>query len=204
MCWANSDERPALAAKHVTGRRNAYGLFTCLVLGLAELLHGGGTALAARFTLCSIGMRDFDVADQCLAPVHIARAEREMPVAAIRPVGPVKRLTGLRLRELEVREPGRPLEIRYLFGRIATGRQGIPDPSSHTSKYVIVGELTGHSQLKTPRLFRYPAALGGTAYWQWDGNFPCRNLTLEITANIRGRVVERIGLTMLHSDHCGK
>jgi len=185
-------------------RRNAYSLFTCLVLGLAQLPHGGGTAFAARFTLCSVGMRDNNVADQCLAPAHIARAEREMPVAPLRPVGPVKGLTGLRLRELEVRNPGWPLEIRYLFGRIATDCHGRPDPLSHTSRYVIVGELTGHSQLKTPGLFRYPAALGGTAYWQWDGNFPCRNLALEITANIRARVVQRIGLTMLHSDHCGK
>ncbi len=204
MFLANSDERPALAAKHVTIRRNAYSLFACLVLGLAVLLHGGGTALAANFTLCSLGMRDRNVADQCLAPTHIARAELEMSVAPIRPIGPVKRLTGLRLRELEVRNPGRPLEIRYLFGRIATDRHGNPDPSSHTTSYVIVGELTGHSQLKSPRLFRYPAALGGTAYWQWDGNFPCRNLALEITANIRGRVVQRIGPTMLHRDHCGK
>lgn len=193
-----------MAAKHVTPRRNACRLFPCLVLGLAELLHWGGTAVAADFTLCSIGMSDRNVADQCLAPTHIPRAEREMSLAPIRPVGAVKRLTGLILRELEVRNPGRPLEIRYLFGRISTDLHGNPDPSSHTSSYVIVGELTGHSQLKTPRLFRYPAALGGTAYWQWDGNFSCRNLALEITANIRGRVVQRIGLTMLHSDHCGK
>ncbi len=204
MCLANSNERPTLAAKHVTIRRNTYSLFACLVLGLAELLHGGGTALAANFTLCSIGMRDFNVADQCLLPSHIARAEREMSVAPIRPVGPVKRLSGFRLCDLEVRNPGRPLEIRYLFGRIATDFNGNPDPLTHMSSYVIVGELTCHSQLKTPGLFRYPAALGGTAYWQWDGNFPCRNLSLEITANVRSGVVQRIGLTILHRDHCGK
>ncbi len=175
-----------------------FGLIACMLLGLSVYCTEDSTVFAAKTELCSIAMRaDVNLPDRCYPPAAITQAEDTMPVPLVHPVAPVKRLTGLSLHELEVRNPAKPLEILYLFGRIPVDRGGNPDMLSHASKYIIVGELAVRSQLQKPRLFRYPAALGGTAYWQWDANVPSGNLSLDIRANISGSLVRRVGLALL-------
>jgi hypothetical protein len=151
-----------------------------------------------------MGLNDRVVLDRCFPPSRIAQAEGKMAVKPVRPVASAERLTHLPLTQLELRNPGRPLELRYLFGRIPLDAQGHPDLTSRASYYAIVGEMVGLSSLTEPQLFRHRNAFGGTAYIDWSANFHCHTLSLDITSNLRDRVVAALGKAILKDEVCGK
>jgi hypothetical protein len=165
---------------------------------LAESVTTRGTSL------CQIGLADTQIPDRCFPPSRIALVESKMPVRPVRPVASVARAVHLNLVELELRNPRQPIAIQYLFGRVAAGQQGFPDLRSHASRYVIVEELVGLSGLSAPRLFRYRTPTGATAYVQWDANFRCHELSLSVMSNLRGRVIQALGRSILGTEICGK
>jgi hypothetical protein len=155
-------------------------------------------------SLCGLGLQDISIPDQCFPPSRISQVEGMMPVRPVRPVAPMKRLTRLPLTQLELRNPKRPVEVLYLFGRIPSGPHHVADPSSHGSRYAIIGELVGRSSLRKPWLFRHKNPEGGTLYVDWMATFRCHALTLHVTSNLRGRLVGAVGKSILNDEACGK
>ena len=125
-----------------------------------------------------------------------------MPVRPLRPVQAVSRVTHLPLVEVELRDPGHPIGIQYLFGHIARGERGLADLASHASRYVIVGEVIGLSQLVRPMLFRHRSPTGKTLYVEWHANLHCHNLSLSVVSNVKSLMVKRLGKTLLTSEKC--
>lgn len=155
-------------------------------------------------SLCQMGLNDREVPDRCFPPSRIAQAEGMMSVKPVRPVASAERLTHLPLTQVEIRNPGRPIGLNYLFGRIPLDDRGRPDFTSRAGRYAIVGEVVGLSSLTGPQLFRHRNPFGGTAYIDWNANFRCRNLSLDITSNLRGKVVASLGEAILNDEVCGK
>ncbi|MBV9282738.1 MAG: hypothetical protein JOZ41_21895 [Chloroflexi bacterium] len=155
-------------------------------------------------SLCGLGLADISVRDQCFPPSRIEQVEGMMPVRPVRPVALVERLAHLPLTQLEVRNPGHPIEVRYLFGRIPFGAHRVADPSSQASRYAIVGELVGRSSLRKSWLFRHKDPEGGTLYVDWMADFRCHDLSVDVTSNLRGRLVGAVGKGILNEEVCGK
>jgi len=180
---------------------------TLLLLSVVAAAPPSSLAASPRplgASLCQIGLHDVGIPDQCLPPPRIVSAESKMSVNPVRPVDSVARIAHLHLVQLELRRPRRPLEIRYLFGRIPLDQRRRPDLGSRVSHYVIVGELVGLSNLSKPRLFFYKSAEGRIAYVSWAANFRCHDLSLNITSNLQGRLIRSLGRSILNAEVCGK
>ncbi len=155
-------------------------------------------------SLCQLGLADIFVPDQCFPPAKIGVAESKMSVRPIRPVDAASRITHLPLTQLKIRNPGHPLEIQYLFGHVSYGYHGLPDLGSHASRYVIVGELIARSQFNRRTLFRYKTPFGTTAYSEWSANFHCHDLSVSVTSNVEGRLIQSLGRSIVQEESCGK
>lgn len=157
------------------------------------------SSMAAGVSLCALGPDP--VPDWCLPPSKVRIAEARMPVTAVDPVKVVWKAARLRLTEVELRLPKHPLEISYRFGTIPRTNLGGGGAAlaSHKSHYVIVGELVGSIPDKHPSIFK-----DDPGYWDWDANFRCRHLTLQVLSNEPKGVVQRIGNGVLQVEPCGK
>lgn len=126
-----------------------------------------------------------------------------MRIHPVRPTSAVRMATTLHLTQIEVRAlrlrvPA--IEIMYLFGRIPATSRGLPDFSSHRSRYVLVSELSGRFQ-PGPRLFRDGTGRG-RFYWEYQGNFVCHTLTLTVDSNLPAVTVRRVGAAIRRLEAC--
>jgi hypothetical protein len=123
--------------------RPAVHVFCGLAVMLGVLIRPG-TAAGAGGSLCP-GLVDQAGPPRCYPAAQAEAAQRAMARTAV-PVWPgtvVWNVARLHLRQLEVRQPGQPLEIQYLFGTLGKADRPVVDNDlgRHTPNYVIVGEL---------------------------------------------------------------
>jgi hypothetical protein len=165
-----------------------------------------GLAAAPGASLCT-GAIDESGPPRCYPAAQVGAAQRAMARTAV-PVWPgtvVWNVAHLRLTQAEVRQPGRPLEIRYLFGTLgSTGHPVVDSDLGRSSPYyVLVGELHAPVSGSLNRVTSNRTGAGGT-YWTFYANFRCRKLSLSVATNERRRIARNIGRGMLRAEACGK
>jgi hypothetical protein len=133
---------------------------------------------------------------RCYPPSQVGLAERQMPVAVISPRGLVWRVTGLRLREVDVDGSA---AMDYLFGRLPPGPFGLPGYGSVRPHYMIVREITGGPRNLAVNVYR----MQGGADWHFSASVRGRDLELHIFTNVGRVAVERVGYKMLRLGSAG-
>lgn len=121
------------------------GCSCAVAVAFATAVAIGGApqpAVGAGASLCWVGSSGPEGGSvQCYPPGRLAIAERQMSTHPVRPTSAIRKATALHLTQLALRAlrvHGSPIEIMYLFGRIPTTSRGLPDFSSHRSRYVLV------------------------------------------------------------------
>ena len=199
------------------------GLLLCIVAGAVALADR--SSVLAQASSCTPVLRTYAGNEVCYPPPAIAQAEQRihqvLNMPPVRPVSAVSRLAHLHLQqvlvlETEVAAGGRPqpYAIFYLVGKIARGRQGFPDPTTRTPKYLVVSEIIGLLQQQRGvtvsrgigifRLFTHSTATPSYQPWNLDANLPGRNLALHITSNTSRQVVKSVGKDIIVHSSLGR
>ncbi len=183
---------------------------TMVLLVVAWLVPGPLRVQAASANLCSQGIRDVHIPDQCFPPRQVSLAERGMPTKVIRPLSVVRRVTALHLTQVELRDPARPIAIDYLFGQLSFDDRPPPrlvDLTVKKPRYVIVEELLFRLPPGARPVYSVPTYINTNrvvGYWVFEGNFPCGPLSLTVRSNGPKRWVTQIGHALLRAEVCGK
>jgi hypothetical protein len=143
----------------------------------------------------------------CYAPRDVAKAERQARFA-VRPSDVVYRILHLRLAQVGVWNNPPDLRIEYIFGTLVPGGDYGRAPAQ--PKLVVVREDRGRTIIRPSKYLQRvdgmameisPAALDHPyrAYGPWalSANFPHRNVTLSIVANINQTTLKRLALGIL-------
>lgn len=151
---------------------------------------------------------------QCYPPSQAAVAARRLPVPPVDPVTAVWRVTHLRLGQVitlaiapRSRQVGRPrvIALSYVFGPLSVFRESIPDPPPAHPKFVVLGEMEGHSPWTGVHITRSretsntgPGGELVTRYSSWDvaAAVPGRKLFIHVISNesyaVLIKVIERV------------
>jgi hypothetical protein len=143
----------------------------------------------------------------CYVPRDVAKAERQVPFAR-RPSAVVYRILHLRLAQVGVWTNPPDLRIEYIFGTLVPGGDYGRAPAQ--PKSVVVREDRGRAIIRPSKYLQRvdgmameisPAALNHPyrtyGPWALSANFPHRNVTLSIIANISQTSLKRLALGIL-------
>lgn len=151
--------------------------------------------------------------EMCYAPANVDQAERQVPFA-VRPSSVMKERLHLSLAQVIVWiDPQGSKQIRYIYGALIPG--GDYGRSHAQPKAVVVGEARGRVQPQPvlTRLYRgvsmtlsqaavHPFRWYGP--WYLQANFPHRQVTLSITANVERRTLMDLAWHILADGSSGK
>jgi hypothetical protein len=175
-----------------------------LALGLAQ--PAGAQSGAAA---CSIQVT-FGTAT-CYAPAQVAQAERQVPFA-VRPSAAVARTMHMSLSQVMVWTTPAPQSrksITYIYGVLVPGGDYGRTPAQ--PKSIVIREDRGRANLQAQYLQRFhgvamevsQAALNHPyrtyGPWYLNANFPQRNLTLSITANLDQATLKQLAYRILQA-----
>ena len=136
----------------------------------------------------------------CYRTVHLAAAERRLPVRPVNPVAAVRRVLHVGLTQALVLSgmgsaaPGPAIAVVYVFGT--------PEPACHLlrrgscrSSYISVDEIVGHIAVVGVQVADDTRGVLGP--WHLYANIPGRNLSLSIVSNAARRPVLEIARRIL-------